>query len=140
MRGEIAKEYKAIIITRKNNRPEIERYMQENDDSIHANMEFKYYDLPSWIMSWKKKLGPRGYVLYFYLWQLFMPLFILKNKLKFDNCHALNFHSDSHPHFLWVFGKPTVWGPNNKPQDQPTVWGPETIPRSTNSLGTIITV
>lgn len=108
---EIAKDYKTIIITRKNNRLEIERYLQENNDPIHDNMQFEYHDLPNWAMFWKKKIGPRGYVLYFYLWQLFMPLFILKNKLKFDLCHALNFHSDSHPHFLWVFGKPVIWGP-----------------------------
>ena len=108
---EIAKDYKTIIITRKNNRPEIERYMAEHQDPIHENMNFKYHDLPSWAMFWKKKIGPRGYVLYFYLWQLLMPLFILRNKLRFDLCHALNFHSDSTPHFLWVFGKPTIWGP-----------------------------
>jgi glycosyltransferase involved in cell wall biosynthesis len=108
---EIAKDYKTIIITRKNNRPEIERYMEENKDSIHTNMVFKYHDLPEWAMFWKKRIGPRGYVLYFYLWQLLMPLFILRNKLEFDLCHTLNFHSDSTPHFLWVFGKPTVWGP-----------------------------
>ncbi|MFB0924248.1 MAG: hypothetical protein QMB65_03030, partial [Vicingaceae bacterium] len=108
---EIAKDYNTIIITRKNNRPEIERYLEENEDPIHHNMQFEYHDLPNWAMFWKKKIGPRGYVLYFYFWQLLMPLFILKNKLKFDLCHALNFHSDSHPHFLWVFGKPTIWGP-----------------------------
>jgi len=108
---EIAKDYRVIVITRKNNRPEIERYLQENKDPIHDNMKFAYHDLPYWAMFWKKKIGPRGYVLYFYLWQLLMPLFILKNKLTFDLCHVLNFHSDSHPHFLWVFGKPVVWGP-----------------------------
>lgn len=108
---QIAKDYKTIIITRKNNRPEIERYLAEVDDPIHANMQFEYYDLPYWMMFWKKMIGPRGYVLYFYLWQLFMPVFILAKKLKFDIAHAVNFHSDSHPNFLWMFGKPTIWGP-----------------------------
>lgn len=108
---EIAKDYKTIIITRKNNRLAIEKYMKENKDTVHNSMQFKYHDLPQWAMFWKKKIGPRGYVLYFYLWQLLMPFFILRNKLKFDLCHALNFHSDSHPHFLWVFNKPVIWGP-----------------------------
>ena len=108
---EIAKNYKVIVITRKNNQGEIDRYLSENEDEVHENMQFEYYDLPYWAMFWKKKLGPRGYVLYFYLWQMFMPLFILNKKLKFDIAHALNFHSDSHPNFLWVFGKPTIWGP-----------------------------
>lgn len=108
---QVAKEHKTIIVTRKNNRPEIERYMAEVNDPVHASMKFMYYDLPNWAMFWKKKIGPRGYVLYYYLWQLFMPFFILKNRIEFDIAHICNFHSDSHPNFLWVFGKPTIWGP-----------------------------
>jgi len=108
---QVAKDHRAIIITRKNNRPEIERYMKEVQDPIHANMKFMYYDLPNWAIFWKKMIGPRGYVLYYYLWQLFMPLFVLIKGLKFDIVHICNFHSDSHPHFLWIFGKPVIWGP-----------------------------
>lgn len=108
---QVAKEYKTIIVTRKNNRAEIERYMAEVNDPVHANMKFLYYDLPNWAMFWKKKIGPRGYVLYYYLWQLFMPVFVLSNKVKFDIAHVCNFHSDSHPNFLWLFGKPVIWGP-----------------------------
>lgn len=107
----ISKEYKTLVITRKNNREHIERYLKEYPDPVHSNMSFYYFDLPNWAMFWKKKIGERGYVLYFYLWQLFITFFISKNKLKFDLAHNLNFHSDSHPTFLWVFGKPTIWGP-----------------------------
>lgn len=108
---ELAKENKVHVITRKNNRDEIERYMKEVNDPIHKNMQFHYYDLPKWIMFWKYKLGERGYVLYFYLWQLFLPLFVKRNRIKFDISHAVNFHSDSHPQFLWALGKPVFWGP-----------------------------
>lgn len=107
----ISKEYKTIVITRKNNQEHIDNYLKEFPDPIHSNMEFYYFDLPNWAMFWKKKIGERGYVLYFYLWQLFITFFISKNKLSFDLAHNLNFHSDSHPTFLWVFGKPTIWGP-----------------------------
>ena len=62
-------------------------------------------------MFWKKKIGERGYVLYFYLWQMFIPLFVRFNRIKFDVAHAVNFHSDSHPQFLWTLGKPVFWGP-----------------------------
>jgi glycosyltransferase involved in cell wall biosynthesis len=62
-------------------------------------------------MKLKKKLGERGYVLYFYFWQMFIVRFIKKSKLKFDIAHSLNFHSDSQPQFLWMLGKPTFWGP-----------------------------
>lgn len=107
----MSKEFKTIVITRKNNREHIERYLKEQPDPIHNNMSFYYFDLPKWAMFWKKKIGERGYVLYFYLWQFFITFFISKNKLKFDLAHNLNFHSDSHPTFLWIFGKPTIWGP-----------------------------
>ncbi len=107
----VSKDYKTIVITRKNNREHVERYLKEFPDPIHDNMAFYYFDLPNWAMFWKKKIGERGYVLYFYLWQFFITFFIAKNKLKFDLAHNLNFHSDSHPTFLWVFGKPTIWGP-----------------------------
>ncbi|MGB0403855.1 MAG: glycosyltransferase family 4 protein [Salibacteraceae bacterium] len=109
--NELSKENKLIVVTRKNNLPEIERYMETNLADNHTNLEFHGYDLPNPIMKWKKRLGERGYVLYFYLWQLFLPFFIKKEGFKFDLAHALNFHSDSHPTFLWVFRKPTIWGP-----------------------------
>lgn len=108
----LSKSNKVIVITRKNNQPEIDRYCNENPENINLdNISFHYYDLPQWLMSLKKKLGERGYVLYFYLWQLFMPLFIKRNKFQYDILHALNFHSDSQPQFLWTLNKPVFWGP-----------------------------
>jgi glycosyltransferase involved in cell wall biosynthesis len=108
---ELAKTNVVHIITRKNNQEEIDRYLKEHKDPIHNNMNFYYYDLPWLLMFWKKKLGERGYVLYFYLWQLFLPLFVKIKGIKFDLAHAVNFHSDSHPQFLWTLGKPVFWGP-----------------------------
>lgn len=107
----LSKEFEVTLITRKNNREAIEQYLQEFPEFQTGNLNFAYFDLPYWARFWKKWIGERGYVLYFYLWQLFVPLFIKRKKLKFDLAHALNFHSDSHPHFLWLFRNPTVWGP-----------------------------
>lgn len=108
---QISKNYNVIAVTRKNNRKEIERYLAEAGDEISSQITFKYFDLPNWAMFWKKKIGPRGYVLYYYLWQMFMPVFIISKNIRFDIAHSCNFHSDSHPNFLWLFGKPTIWGP-----------------------------
>jgi glycosyltransferase involved in cell wall biosynthesis len=108
---EIAKDNHAIVITRKNNIPHIEKYLQNFSEDIHASTVFIGYDLPAWAMWLKKRSGERGYVLYYYFWQLFLPLFVKSKKLKFDIAHALNFHSDSVPTFLWTLGKPTMWGP-----------------------------
>lgn len=107
---QISRFNKVIAITRKNNRNNIEKYIQEhNIDS--SSMSFYYYDLPYWMRFWKK--GARGSSLYFYLWQMFMPLFVKMKKIDFDIAHNVNFHADAFPTFLWLLGKPTVWGPIN---------------------------
>lgn len=108
---EISKKYQTIIVTRKNNQSEIERFMNDSSDPVLDNMTFLYHDLPQWAMTLKKKLGERGYVLYFYFWQLMLPFMVKRGKFKFDLSFALNFHSDSTPNFLWILGKPVIWGP-----------------------------
>lgn len=108
---EIAKSNRVIMITRKNNIPHLRKYADNSLDPVLLNMEFCGFDLPAPILWLKKRLGERGYVLYFYFWQLFVALFIKRKKFKFDVAHSLNFHSDSHPNFLWMLGKPTFWGP-----------------------------
>ncbi len=115
--NQISKYNKVIAITRKNNKENIEKYIKENNIS-RENLEFKYYDLPYWMRFWKK--GSRGSSLYFYLWQMFMPIFILKNKIKFDITHNLNFHTDAFPTFLWILRKPLVWGPINHHEKIPS--------------------
>ena len=79
---EVAKEHPTIVITRKNNIPHIEKFLKENSTDVHSNSVFIGYDLPAWAMWLKKRIGERGYVLYYYFWQLFLPLFIKKNKLQ----------------------------------------------------------
>lgn len=107
--NQIARYQKVIAITRKNNRPHIEKYMKEFPSEVYENIEFAYFDLPYWMRFWKK--GGRGAMLYYYMWQFFMPFFIRKNKFQFDVIHNCNFHNDWTPSFLYVFGKPFVWGP-----------------------------
>lgn len=107
--NQIARFQKAIVVTRENNRAPIERYLTENNVPNASNLTFEYYDLPYYLRFWKK--GNRGALLYFYLWQLFLPLMIRKRKIEFDIAHHLNFHNDWTPTFLWLLGKPLVWGP-----------------------------
>lgn len=101
---------RVCAITRKNNRAEIERYILQ-EGICTENLKFRYFDLPYYLRFWK--VGSRGATLYFYLWQMFITVFILKEKVSFDIVHNLNFSTDSIPSFLWVFGKPFVWGPIN---------------------------
>lgn len=107
---QIARYNKVIAITRKNNRQDIERYIKENNIN-NSNLRFDYFDLPYFLRFWKR--GERGSSLYFYLWQMFMPIFIISRKLKFDIAHSINFHADAFPNFLWLLKKPVVWGPIN---------------------------
>lgn len=108
---------KVIAVTRKNNRVNIERFIKERDLEV-TNIQFLYFDLPYFLMFWKK--GARGSSLYFYLWQMCIPFFISSNRLQFDVSHGVNFHADSFPCFLWVLGKPTVWGPINHNEKIPS--------------------
>lgn len=106
---QIARFNKVIAITRENNRPHIEKYISENPNSLYANVQFLYFDLPYWMRFWKK--GGRGAMLYYLMWQRGIVSFIKKQNLIFDIVHNLNFHNDWTPSFLWKLGKPFVWGP-----------------------------
>ncbi|MCI5055477.1 MAG: glycosyltransferase family 4 protein [Flavobacteriales bacterium] len=106
---QIAKEHKVIAITRENNKEAIEKYQRENADCRYQNIQFEYFDLPYWMRFWKR--GQRGAMLYFYLWQFFLPIMVIKRKLHFDVAHNVNFHNDWTASFLWLLGKPFVWGP-----------------------------
>ncbi|MBT3920027.1 MAG: glycosyltransferase family 4 protein [Flavobacteriaceae bacterium] len=101
---------RVIAITRKNNKPNIEKYIEEFGIEI-SNITFHYYDLPYYLRFWKR--GARGSSIYFYLWQMFMPLFVKNNNIRFDLAHNVNFHADAFPSFLWILRKPVIWGPIN---------------------------
>jgi len=106
---ETAKHQKVIAITRENNQADIDRYLQENDLPQAKNIQFEYFDLPYYLRFWKKK--SRGALLYCFLWHFGTVWFARKHQFKFDIAHHLNFHSDWMPSFLWLLGKPFVWGP-----------------------------
>ena len=106
---QIARFNRVIAITRENNRQHIERFMFENPDAVYQRITFLYFDLPYWMRFWKK--GSRGAMLYFWLWQRFVPGFVERQNLVFDIVHNINFHNDWTPSYLWKLRKPFVWGP-----------------------------
>jgi glycosyltransferase involved in cell wall biosynthesis len=112
----ISKYNKVTVVTRENNLPEIQRYISEKKLNVE-NIEFIGFDLPLWARFWKK--GARGSFLYFYLWQFFLSLFFFSKRSSFDVCHSLNFHCDWAPSFLWILGKPFIWGPINHNEPLP---------------------
>lgn len=108
---EAAKNNRVIAVTRKNNKQNIDEYMQMHitHTAVYSNIHFLYFDLPRWLIWWKK--GPLLSALYFYIWQICVALWLLYKRPVFDIAHAVNFHSNWTPSFLWLLGRPFVWGP-----------------------------
>ena len=106
-----AENHKVIAVTRKNNKADIVRYMNNHPEkqALFSNMQFLHFDLPKWMIWWKK--GPLLSALYFYIWQFSVACWLKRKKLVFDIAHSVNFHSNWTPSFLWMLGKPFVWGP-----------------------------
>jgi glycosyltransferase involved in cell wall biosynthesis len=106
-----AKTNRIIAVTRRNNRPDIEAFITTTKQKYPAyqNITFLYFDWPKWLLFWKK--GPLVSMIYYYLWQLSLALWLRKKKIDYDVAHNLNFHNDWTPSFLWLLPKPFVWGP-----------------------------
>ena len=96
------------LVTRKNNRQEIERYIKENKINCD-NLKVEYFDLNNFILKFKK--GEFLSFIYFNLWQFFLAIKYFKRRADFDFVHSINFHSDHVPTFLWLLKKPLIWGP-----------------------------
>lgn len=101
-------QFEITVFTRENNQKNIDKYIQEHPELKLSNLHFEYFDLPKKYRFWKK--GARGATLYYYLWQFFIVNKINKVN-QYDLYHALNFHADSLPSFLWRMQGPFIWGP-----------------------------
>jgi glycosyltransferase involved in cell wall biosynthesis len=105
--------HRVVAVTRRNNETHILQFLGEHPElgTLAARITFLYFDLPAWMRWWKK--GPLLSVLYFYMWQLGLGLWLWarRHRLGADVVHNLNFHNDWTPSFLWLLGRPLVWGP-----------------------------
>ena len=105
---EIAREHRVWVITRSNNRPNIEAKL---DTQPNQRLHFSYVDLPPWARFWKR--GSRGIRLYYYLWQ-FAALKRARKLHKendFDLAHQVTFVNDWLWTFLCLMPVPYIWGP-----------------------------
>ena len=108
---QIARLNKVIAVTRSNNKIYIDRYWQEHAE-LHAlkeNIQFLYFDWPKWINFWKKGTLPS--MIYYYCCQFTVALWLLTKRPAVDIVHNLNVNNDWTPSFLWLLGKPFIWGP-----------------------------
>lgn len=106
-----ARYQRVIAVTRPNNQPAIEQYWDAHPEleTLRQRVQFLYFDWPFWLRFWKK--GPLLSMIYYYGWQATLALWLRRKQLSVDLVHNLNFHNDWTPTFLWLLGKPLVWGP-----------------------------
>jgi glycosyltransferase involved in cell wall biosynthesis len=105
---EMAREHDVWVLTRANNREEIEEELRR---SPQPRMRFQYVDLPRWARFWKR--GQRGIHLYYYLWQFWARRRALAahREVGFDLVHHLTFATALVPALTFLPGVPFVWGP-----------------------------
>lgn len=107
------------VLTRANNKPVIEKYMNSHDD---MKAEFIYYDLPRKILKYKH--GDRGIKLFFSLWQYGAIKYIQKNVnlSQFDCVWDFNFGSLNMPLFTYKLRKKYVIGPVSTKKKMPRAY------------------
>ncbi|MBO0949646.1 glycosyltransferase [Fibrella forsythiae] len=108
---QMARYNRVVAVTRPNNQPAIDRYWAEHPEltELQQRTRFLYFDWPYWLRFWKK--GPLLSMIYYYGWQLSLAIWLRRQRLTVDLVHNVNFHNDWTPTFLWLLGKPLVWGP-----------------------------
>jgi glycosyltransferase involved in cell wall biosynthesis len=115
---QMARFHDVTVITRANNRPPIEAWLQTHSG---PKPTFVYHDLGSaWL---RVKRGFKAHQLYYHFWQRSLPGVIgqLQQHQTFDLLHHVTFASFRHTVGLGGLGVPWIWGP---------VGGIESIPAS----------
>lgn len=101
--------FEVTIMTRTNNREVIERELAKLALGT-PRPTWEYYDLPNWLMRWKK-FHSLALATYYVLWQLMVRFRMAARLSEFDIIHHLTFNSFRLPGFWWITGKPVVLGP-----------------------------
>jgi glycosyltransferase involved in cell wall biosynthesis len=113
---QMSKYNEIYVLTRANNKKNIDKYFQENKNE---KLHFIYYDLPKIFRLFKK--GNRGIHIYYKIWQI-LTYYKVKKIIKyekFDIIHHLTFNEFRTPSALWKFGIPFIWGPIGGAQEFP---------------------
>ena len=108
--GELAKHHELTVLTRCNNRKDIEAHIAANPTASHGKIHWEYYDLAEWFHQLKKRL-PCGIQLYQELWQ-FGAAKKYKDEFKeYDIVHHLTFGSIFFTPWAAKYTDHFVWGP-----------------------------
>lgn len=118
---ELAKHHEVWVITRDNNAPVIQKYLEEHPEYQNERLHFEYVGVSKKLTFWKK--GNRGIRLYYWMWQknAYRAAKKLCSKVSFDYVQHVTFVSYTQPTYMYKLGVPLIWGP---------VSGGENIPKS----------
>jgi glycosyltransferase involved in cell wall biosynthesis len=99
--------HQVSVVTRTANRAAIEQVGRQDREDVR----FIYYELPRWILRWRKSRG--GKTLYYVLWQFFAVRHLrrLFPALPFDLVHHVTYVSARFPSFMGSLGIPFWFGP-----------------------------
>jgi glycosyltransferase involved in cell wall biosynthesis len=105
---ELARHHEVWVLTRANNRPQVEAELVRNPV---PGLRFLYYDLPRWASWWKR--GQRGVQLYYYLWQIgvYPVARKLHRQVGLDLVHHVTFVVYWKPSLLALLPVSFIWGP-----------------------------
>jgi len=105
----LAESNNTYVLTRLSNKKTIEEYILKNN--LKTNIQFIYFDLPSWAKKWKKK--ERGLYLYYTLWQFgaYLKARKINKKENFDIVHYITFGSLLLPNFMYLMPTKFILGP-----------------------------
>lgn len=97
------------VITRANNIESHTQFFSANPKP--STLNFIYLDLPPIFRIFKA--GRRGFLFYYYLWQVFVAIWVFRksDKYQFDIAHHLTGGMDWMPSGLCLFTGPFLWGP-----------------------------
>lgn len=108
--GELAKRHQLTVLTRCNNREQIELFCSSHPEDSHALINWEYLDLPEWFHRLKKKI-PCGIQLYQEVWQLKAARKYKAAFLAYDIVHHLTFGSIFFTPWAARYSNSFVWGP-----------------------------
>src|SRR4029077_18913154 len=106
--SQISKFHDVWVITRENNREQIEEGLGRFPI---PGAHWCFWDFPPWACFWKRKR--RGIHLYYYMWQFgaYWQARKLHHRVRFDLAHHVTLVIYWMPSFLSFLGIPFVWGP-----------------------------
>lgn len=126
---QMARFHEVTVVTRSNNRQNIERRLEELR-GLQPVPEFFYHDDTRFLLGLKQRLATHK--MYYILWQRSARELVARLHLQrhFDLMHHVTFAGFRYPTAVWGHGVPSIWGPVGGIESVPWLLLPWTHPSS----------